>query len=97
MPTIVADVLYYALLVYWLLLMFRLVMDWVFLFRRSYRATGPLAVVLEVAYTLTDPPLRAIRSVLPPLRLGSVSLDLGFIVLVIVVRILMGIVANQRV
>ena len=93
---VVADVLYFALLVFLLFLIFRLVMEYVFLLARSFRPTGAVAVLLELAYSVTDPPLKALRKVLPPLRLGSISLDLGFIVLFIVVRILMSVVGQYR-
>jgi YggT family protein len=43
---------------------------------------------------VTDPPLKALRKVLPPLRIGQISLDLGFIVLFIVVRILMSVASR---
>ena len=90
----VAQVVYFALLIFLLFLIFRLVMEYVFLLARSYRPTGAGAAVLELAYSVTDPPLKALRKVLPPLRLGQISLDLGFIVLFIVVRILMGVASN---
>ena len=93
---VVAFVVYNALFVFLLLLIFRLVMEYVFLLARSYRPTGFVAVVLELAYSVTDPPLKALRRVLPPLRIGQISLDLGFIVLFIVVRILMGVVGGVR-
>ena len=92
----VASIVYFALLVFLLLLIFRLVMEYVFLLARSYRPTGPVAAALELAYTVTDPPLKALRKIIPPLRLGQISLDLGFIVLFIVVRILMGVVGGYR-
>ena len=41
----------------------------------------------EVIYTITDPPLKALRRVIPPLRLGSITLDLSFLVLVVLVQI----------
>jgi YggT family protein len=84
----VASILSTALLVFLILLIFRLIMEYVFLFARSYRPTGPVAVALELTYSVTDPPLKALRKVIPPLRLGQVSLDLGFIVLFIGVSIL---------
>jgi YggT family protein len=92
----VASVVYFALLVFLLLLVFRLVMEYVFLLARSYRPEGFVAVVLELAYSVTDPPLKALRKVLPPLRIGQISIDLGFIVLFIVVRILMSVVGSYR-
>ena len=92
----VASIVYFALLVFLLLLVFRLIMEYVFLLARSYRPSGIVAVALEMAYSATDPPLKALRRVIPPLRIGQVSLDLGFIILFIVVRILMGVVGAQR-
>ncbi len=94
--SVVADVVYFALLVFLLLLVFRLIMEYVFLLARSYRPAGLVAAALELAYSVTDPPLKALRRVIPPLRIGQVSLDLGFIILFIVVRILMGVVGAQR-
>ncbi len=65
------------------LLFVRLIMDYVMMFARSYRPSGAVAAVLELAYSATDPPLKALRRVIPPLRLGQVSIDLSFIVLFI--------------
>jgi YggT family protein len=81
-----------ALLIFLLFLVFRLVMEYVFLLARSYRPAGLVAVGLELAYSVTDPPLKALRRVLPPLRIGQISIDLGFIVLFLVVTILRGVV-----
>jgi YggT family protein len=53
-----------------------------------------VAAGLEVVYTTTDPPLKAVRKVIPPLNLGSVRLDLGFMVLLIAVIILRNIAQN---
>ncbi|MCU1351500.1 MAG: hypothetical protein JWM05_709, partial [Acidimicrobiales bacterium] len=78
---LVASVVYFALLVFLVLLVFRLIMEYVFMFARSYRPTGGVAVGLELCYTVTDPPLKALRRVIPPLRVGRISLDLSFIVL----------------
>ena len=92
----VASAVYFALLVFLLFLIFRLIMEYVFLLARSYRPTGLVAAALELAYSVTDPPLKALRRVIPPLRIGQVSLDLGFIILFIAVRILMSVVDAQR-
>ena len=88
------SVLWFALLVFLLLLIFRLVMEYVFMLARSYRPAGVVAVLLELCYTVTDPPLKALRRVIPPLRVGRVSIDLSFIVLFIAVQILMSVVGN---
>jgi YggT family protein len=91
---LVASVVYFALLVFLVLLVFRLIMEYVFMFARSYRPTGVVAVGLELCYTVTDPPLKALRRVIPPLRVGRISLDLSFIVLFFLVQILMRVVGG---
>jgi YggT family protein len=91
---VVWEAVYFALLIFLLFLVFRLVMEYVFLLARSYRPAGFVAIALELAYSVTDPPLKALRRVLPPLRIGQISIDLGFIILFIVVRILMGVASN---
>ena len=83
----VAAVVYYLLFAFLLLLVARLVMEYVFLFARSYEPKGAVVVVLEVVYSITDPPLKFLRRFIPPLRLGGVSLDLSFLVLFVIVTI----------
>jgi YggT family protein len=69
---------------YLALLMIRLVVGWVQMFARAWQPTSITLVVLEAVYTATDPPIRAIRRVLPPFRLGSVALDLSLMLVLIV-------------
>ncbi|MBL7500368.1 YggT family protein [Frankia sp. CNm7] len=76
------------LLVYLLLLFARMVIDMVQSVSRSFRPTGPWVVLCEVVYTATDPPLRLLRRFIPPLRVGPVAFDLGFLLLVIVIWVL---------
>jgi YggT family protein len=64
---------------------------------RHWRPGGLVAAGLEVVYSATDPPLKLLRRVIPPLRLGGISIDLGFIVLFFVVYILMSVVASLAV
>ncbi len=91
---IVSAVLYYALTVFLVILLFRLVMDWVFQFARSWRPGRAMVVVLEATYTVTDPPLKLLRRFIPPLRLGGVALDLSFFVLMIIVYVLISLVGR---
>jgi YggT family protein len=93
---VVSQVIYVALWLFFIALLARLVFDWVFLFARSWEPKGPVLVVLEAVYTVTDPPLKAVRKVVPPLKLGSVALDLAFIVLIIAVQIALTIVGSAR-
>ena len=77
-----------VLFVFLILLFARFVVDWVMVLARSWRPQGLVAAGLEIVYATTDPPLKAVRKVIPPLNLGSIRLDLGFMVLLIAVLIL---------
>ena len=90
--SIIGQVLGTVLWLYWLVLIARLVLDFVQIFARSWQPRGPLLLVAEFVYTITDPPLRALRKIIPPLRLGSVSLDLAFLVLILGVQLLINFV-----
>jgi YggT family protein len=83
------ELAYFVLLVFFILLIARLIFDYVMMFARSWRPSGVAAVGLEVVYSVTDPPLKALRRVIPPLRLGNFSIDLGFMVLLFAVYALM--------
>lgn len=80
---LVANLLYLVVLVFFLLMLVRLVLDWVQFFARDWRPTGVALVVAEATYTVTDPPLRLLRRVLPPVGIGSIRLDLAFLVLML--------------
>ena len=72
----------------------RLIFDYIQMFSRNWRPTGFVLLIAEAIYTVTDPPIRALRRVIPPIRLGSVSLDLSFLVLIIGLQIIGGIFHN---
>lgn len=65
------------------LLITRAIFDWIRTFARSWRPRGLALVLANISYAVTDPPINALRRVLPPLNLGGISLDLGFIVVLI--------------
>lgn len=90
--SILASIVHLALLLYLLVLFARLILDYIPMFNREWRPKGAGLVAAEVAYTLTDPPIRFFRRFIPPLRLGAISLDFGFSLTILVVLILMNIV-----
>jgi YggT family protein len=89
---VLAAVAVYVLWAFIALLFVRFIIDWVMVFARSWRPSGAAAAVLELAYSATDPPLKALRRLIPPLRLGSFALDLAFILLFIVCYVLIAVV-----
>jgi YggT family protein len=70
------------------------VFDLVQAFARDWRPRGPLLILLEIIYTITDPPLKLLRRIIPPLRLGQVQLDLAFLILLIATNILISVVRS---
>lgn len=66
---------------YTVVLLGRMILSWVPMFAPGWSPRGPLLVIAELIFTLTDPPLRFLRKFIPSLNLGQVRLDLSFIVL----------------
>lgn len=89
--SVAAGVANTLLFVYLLILLARLVLEYIPVFNREWRPQGAGLVVAEVVYTITDPPLRLFRRLIPPLRLGPVALDLGFPITMLIVVVLMSI------
>ncbi|MGO1401466.1 MAG: YggT family protein [Flaviflexus sp.] len=74
-------IIWWALWLYTFVLFGRVVIDLVSVFARDWRPTGFVLVLSNLVYRLTDPPLRFLGRYIPPLRLGAVALDMGFLVL----------------
>ena len=48
-------------------------------------------VLAEIVYSATDPPLRALRRVVKPIRIGTIQLDIAFMIVFVAVLILMSV------
>ena len=86
---VVGVLLHWVLWLFLGLLFVRFIVDWVKVFARSWTPHGPVLVVLEVVYTITDPPILFVRRFIPPLRLGSVALDTSFLIVMVVCYLLL--------
>ena len=86
---ILRTVLTYVIWFYLLLLIIRMIFSWIQAFSRDWHPKGPVLVVAEGVFTATDPPLRFLRRYIPSLRLGTVALDLSFMVLFLVLIVLL--------
>jgi YggT family protein len=91
---VVVELVIIALYSFLLCLIARIVIDLLQLFARDYRPTGLVLVLFEVVFTITDPPVKALRRVIPPLRIGAVAFDLAILVLFIGVQILIVLVGS---
>ena len=78
---------------YVLVLIARMIISLILIFARDYRPTGAVVVVFESVMTVTDPPLKALRKVIPPLRIGQISFDLAFLVLLILLQVAVSLLA----
>lgn len=76
-------VIYYVINVYVFILILRVVLDWVQILARGWRPRGIILVLANLIYALTDPPVRFFGRLIPPLRIGGLALDMGFMVLFI--------------
>ena len=80
----------WVLQVYFIVLIARIVVDYVFMFVRDWRPQGFVLVLVEAIYTVTDPPIRLLCRVIPSIRVGMFDLQLTivFLILFILVRVL---------
>ena len=69
-----------AIQIYIYVLWARFIIDWVRVLNPRFRPRGVLLILFELVFTLTDPPIKMFRRILPPIRLGQISLDLGWMV-----------------
>jgi len=91
---IIGSVLHGLLWLFIVFLWVRFVFDWVQVFARSWNPGGALLVGLEVVYSVTDPPIKALRRFIPALRIGNFALDLSFILVLVAAYILLQVVAG---
>ncbi len=78
---ILGQVIGTVLWLYSLVLLGRMILSWVPMFAPGWTPRGPLLILAELIYTLTDRPLRFLQRFIPNLNLGAIRLDLSFIVL----------------
>jgi YggT family protein len=89
------QVVYLALYAFLLVLLARFVMGAVLQYGRRWHPRRGAAAALEVIWSVTDPPLNALRRVIPPLRIGTVSVDLASLVLLVILFVLMNVVVRR--
>jgi YggT family protein len=93
--SVVFQVVYLLLYGFFVTLLARFVMSWVLQFGRRWQPGRGAAAAMEVVWSVTDPPLNALRRVIPPLRVGTVSVDLSSLVLLVILFVLMNVVVRR--
>lgn len=79
----ITAIVYYALLIFVFAMWGRLIFDFVQALIRSWRPRGVILVIVNIIYTLTDPPLKAVRRFIRPVSFGAISLDFGWTVVML--------------
>ncbi len=79
---------YLVLFLFGLLLIARVVVEFIRSFARDWHPSGFVVVILEAIFTITDPPVRLLRRLIPPIPLGGIRLDVSIMVLLLVVLVL---------
>ena len=87
--SIVLQIVYLLLLIFLYVLLARFVLGLVMSIGRRWRPGRGASAAMELVWTVTDPPLKALRRVIPPLRLGGVAFDLASLLLLVIVWVLM--------
>ena len=88
---VVARIANVLLLIYLLVLFTRLIIDYIPMLNRGWRPRGAGLIAAEIVYTVTDPPIKLFRRVIPPLRIGPVALDFAFALTVLLCYILLSV------
>ncbi len=94
MLDLVITALLFVLNLFFAALICRLILDWIQMLAREWRPRGPVLLLAEVVYTVTDPPLKFLRRLIPPLSLGGIRLDLAFLVLMLAVSLTLGLLRS---
>lgn len=90
----VFGIAYLLVLLFVVALLVRMAFDWVMYFAREWKPRGVALLAAEAVYSVTDPPLKALRRLIPPLRLGGIALDVAFLIVLVVCWVLLGILAQ---
>ncbi|MDQ1083637.1 MULTISPECIES: YggT family protein [Microbacterium] len=89
--SLIGSILSTILFIYIVILLARLVLEYIPMFNREWRPRGVTLVLAEIIYTVTDPPIKLIRRVIPPLRIGGIAIDFGFAIVMFVCFLLLSV------
>ncbi|HSL68201.1 MAG TPA: YggT family protein [Actinomycetota bacterium] len=83
-----AQVLCVLLSVYWIILLTRIILSWAMSLGWRPPYSGPLRTILDLIDAVTDPVLRPLRALMPPIRAGGVGLDLSPLIAFVILFVL---------
>ena len=86
--------IWWLLQIYFLAMIGRLIVDLLLSVNRGWRPSGIVLILVESVMTVTDPPLKAVRKIIKPVRLGAIQLDFGWTLIVFAIFFLQRIVLS---
>jgi YggT family protein len=82
------EILFWVVELYVLALIGRILVEMIHSFSRNFRAPRWFVVIAEFLFVITDPPVKALRKIIPPLKMGNVALDVSVLVLFFLLQVL---------
>jgi YggT family protein len=89
------QILGFVFFLFWLLLIARIVVEFIRSFSRDWHPRGVTVVILEAIMTVTDPPVKLLRRIIPQLSIGAVRLDFSIMVLLLLAFVGMNLAWGQ--
>lgn len=83
-----AGVLCAAVTILSLLLLVKVLVSWAFVFGFRPPVAGPVRWLLDLLDDVTEPLLRPLRRLIPPVRAGGVGLDLSVLIAFVILAVL---------
>jgi YggT family protein len=77
-----------VLTVFTIVLFIRVLVSWAYLFGFRPPLTGPIRMILDLLEDVTEPVLRPLRALIPPIRAGGMGLDVSIIVAFVILAVL---------
>ena len=84
----IAAILMAVLDIFRIVLLARIILDWVRAMNPSFRPKGLILILAELAYTLTDWVIKPISKFIKPIKVGGGYLDLSIIALFVLLIVL---------
>jgi YggT family protein len=73
---------------YTVILFAKVIVSWAVLFGFRTPISGPMRVVFDLLDDVTEPVLRPLRALIPPIRAGGMGLDISVIVAFVILAVL---------
>lgn len=85
---VVLDILRWIVSIYTIILFVKVLVSWALMFGFRPPISGPVRWLLDLLDDVTEPVLRPLRRIIPPVRAGGIGLDVSIIVAFVILWVL---------